>query len=47
MSPALTKKDRPLTEAHFAGFEKAIGTNPNGTSKREESERFRRSTSAT
>ncbi len=40
--PGITKKDRPLTEAHFAAFEKTFGTNPNGTSKREESERFRR-----
>jgi len=40
--PGVTKKDRPLTEAHFAEFEKAFGTNPNGTSKREESERFHR-----
>lgn len=40
--PGVTKKDRPLTDAHFVEFEKAFGANPNGTSKREESERFRR-----
>lgn len=40
--PGVTKKDRPLTDAHFAEFEKAFGSNPNGTSKREESERFHR-----
>ncbi len=40
--PGVTKKDRPLTDAHFAEFETAYGTNPNGTTKREESERFRR-----
>lgn len=40
--PGVTKKDRPLTEAHFAEFEAVYGSNPNGTSKREESERFHR-----
>lgn len=37
----LTKKDRPLTDAIFEEFEKAYGENPNGTSKRAESERFK------
>jgi len=32
--PGITKKDRPLTEAHFAEFEKCYGKNPNGESKR-------------
>jgi type I restriction enzyme M protein len=39
--PGITKKDRPLTAAHFAEFEAAYGANPNGTSQREEGERFR------
>lgn len=39
--PSITKKDRPLTKEHFAEFEKAYGDNPNGTSKRVESERFK------
>ncbi len=38
----LTKKDRPLEEGHFTDFEKAYGKSPNGTSKRKESERFKR-----
>ena len=29
--PGITKKDRPLTPQHFAEFEKAYGTDPNGT----------------
>jgi type I restriction enzyme M protein len=37
----ITKKDRPLTDAHFAEFIASYGANPNGTSQREESERFR------
>ncbi len=32
--PGITKKDRPLTEEHFAEFEKCYGTDPNGLSKR-------------
>jgi len=40
--PGVTKKDRPLTDAHFAEFEKAFGERSDGTSEREESERFRR-----
>ncbi len=32
--PGITKKDRPLTPAHFAEFEKCYGTDPNGQSKR-------------
>jgi type I restriction enzyme M protein len=40
--PGVTKKDRPLSDAHFAEFESVYGSNPNGTSKREESERFHR-----
>src|SRR5262249_1021389 len=31
----ITKKDRPLTEAHFAEFEKCYGSDPNGRVKRE------------
>jgi type I restriction enzyme M protein len=40
--PGITKKDRPLTPQHFAEFEKAYGSDPNGRSKRIEAERFRR-----
>ncbi|MBV8857221.1 MAG: SAM-dependent DNA methyltransferase [Acidobacteria bacterium] len=43
--PGITKKDRPLTPAHFTEFEKAYGTEPNGRSKRTdtgEAGRFRR-----
>jgi type I restriction enzyme M protein len=40
--PIVTKKDRPLSHEHFREFEAAYGTNPNGTSKREEGERFKR-----
>ena len=36
--PKITKKSRPLTPAHFAGFEKCYGSDPNGLSKREESD---------
>jgi type I restriction enzyme M protein len=32
--PGITKKDRPLTPEHFAGFEKCYGKDPNGRSKR-------------
>src|SRR5205823_5350634 len=32
--PGITKKDRPLTPAHFAEFEECYGTNPDGKSKR-------------
>ena len=39
--PGITKKDRPLTVAHFAEFVEAYGANPNGASRRAESERFR------
>jgi type I restriction enzyme M protein len=43
--PGITKKDRPLTDKHFAEFEACYGDNPNGTSKRKETGeegRFRR-----
>ena len=43
--PSITKKDRPLTRQHFAEFEAAYGTDPNGRSKRKdegEQGRFRR-----
>src|SRR5262249_23892494 len=32
--PGITKKDRPLTPAHFAEFETCYGADPNGGSKR-------------
>jgi type I restriction enzyme M protein len=32
--PGITKKDRPLTPAHFAEFEKCYGPNPDGRAKR-------------
>ena len=32
--PGITKKDRPLTAAHFAAFEMCYGTDPNGRVKR-------------
>ncbi len=32
--PGITKKDRPLTPAHFAEFEQCYGTNPDGRAKR-------------
>ena len=32
--PGITKKDRPLADAHFAEFEKCYGKDPNGRSKR-------------
>lgn len=34
--PKITKKSRPLTEAHFAGFGACYGTDPNGQSVRKE-----------
>lgn len=34
--PAITKKDRPLTAIHFAGFEACYGEDPNGRAKRSE-----------
>jgi type I restriction enzyme M protein len=43
--PGITKKDRPLTPAHFAEFEKCYGADPNGKSKRKdlgEEGRFRK-----
>jgi len=36
--PGITKKDRPLTPAHFAEFEKCFGSDPNGRAKRKESD---------
>lgn len=32
--PHITKKDRPLTKDHFAGFEACFGHDPNGMAKR-------------
>ena len=32
--PRITKKDRPLTPQHFAGFETCFGKDPNGHAKR-------------
>jgi type I restriction enzyme M protein len=43
--PGITKKDRPLSQEHFAEFEKCYGKDPNGQSKRTdlgEMGRFRR-----
>ena len=40
--PGITKKDRPLTPQHFAEFETCYGKDPNGTSRREPVERFRK-----
>jgi type I restriction enzyme M protein len=34
--PTITKKERPLTRAHFAEFEKCYGSDPNGCAKRKE-----------
>ncbi|MDP2136837.1 MAG: N-6 DNA methylase [Candidatus Didemnitutus sp.] len=45
--PGITKKDRPLTDAHFAEFEKCYGKDPNGLSRRAdlgETGRFRKFT---
>jgi type I restriction enzyme M protein len=41
--PGITKKDRPLTKAHFADFEKCYGMDPNERAKRrlEDSEQDR------
>jgi type I restriction enzyme M protein len=36
--PKITKKSRPLTPAHFAGFEACFGSDPNGRSARQESD---------
>ena len=36
--PKITKKSRPLTAAHFAEFEKCYGDDPNGRSKRAETD---------
>lgn len=36
--PKITKKSRPLTPAHFAEFEKCYGGDPNGRSKRSETD---------
>ena len=33
--PGITKKERPLTEAHFAEFERCYGPDPNGRAKRD------------
>lgn len=43
--PGITKKERPLTYAHFEEFEKCYGKDPNGQSKRQdlgEEGRFRK-----
>ena len=40
--PGITKKERPLTAQHFAEFEQCYGKDPNGTTRREPVERFRR-----
>jgi len=34
--PGITKKERPLTEEHFADFEKRYGPDPNGRGKRKD-----------
>ena len=39
--PGITKKDRPLSAAHFADFEACYGEDPNGKSPRTETDRFR------
>jgi type I restriction enzyme M protein len=36
--PAITKKDRPLSASHFAGFETCYGTDPFGRGKRSPSD---------
>jgi len=36
--PGITKKDRPLTPAHFKEFEKCFGSDPNGRGKRKASD---------
>lgn len=40
----VTKKDRPLTAKYFEEFEKCYGSNPNGTTKRKEVDRFKKFT---
>jgi type I restriction enzyme M protein len=40
--PGITKKDRPLIPQHFAEFEACYRKDPNGTSRREPVERFRK-----
>jgi type I restriction enzyme M protein len=43
--PGITKKERPLTPQHFAGFEACYGEDPNGLSERKDQGdqgRFRR-----
>jgi len=40
----ITKRDRPLSERHFEEFIKSYGQEPNGTSERIASERFRKFT---
>jgi len=35
--PRITKKDRPLTKEHLAGFEAVFGSDPNGMAKRDPS----------
>jgi type I restriction enzyme M protein len=43
--PGITKKDRPLSAAHFAEFEKCYGNDPDGKGKRKdlgEEGRFRK-----
>lgn len=37
-TPNITKKDRPLTPAHFAEFENCYGKDPNGRGKRKEAD---------
>lgn len=39
--PGITKKDRPLTDQHFAEFEKVYGKDPDGQARRKAGERFR------
>lgn len=39
--PKVTKKERPLTAKHFEDFEKCYGKDPEGTSLRQESKRFK------
>lgn len=36
--PKITKKDRPLSAAHFSEFEKCFGSDPHGRSKRSEAD---------
>lgn len=37
-SPTKQQRDRPLTSEHFAEFEKCYGADPNGKTKRKESD---------